>query len=119
MAIDNDLHTLFEARRESFKIVDRHPTDADLHHIVEELAKLLYPIQFDKEGGKHNVIGLIIDKANYTDQFGAPFPRSKSPAIYKKSIAEGATGVIRAKAEAIHYACITDWYTFKAEERGA
>ena len=38
MAIANDLHTLFEARREAFEIVDRKPTDSDLHHIVEELA---------------------------------------------------------------------------------
>ena len=81
MAIDNDLHTLFEARRESFKIVDRHPTDADLHHIVEELAKLLYPIQFDKEGGKQNLIFLIMNKADYTKRFGAPFPRPKRLAI--------------------------------------
>ena len=47
MTISNDLHTLFEARREAFKIVDGQPIDADLHLIVEELAKLLYPIQFD------------------------------------------------------------------------
>ena len=48
MAISNDLHTLFEARREAFKVVDRQPTDAKLHRIIEELAKLFYPIQLDK-----------------------------------------------------------------------
>ena len=72
MDITNDLHALFEARREAFEIVDGQPTDADLHHIVEELAKILYPIQFDKEEGKHNFIGLIMDKTNYTNSFGAP-----------------------------------------------
>ena len=66
MDITNDLHTLFGARREAFEIVDGHPTDADLHCIVEELEKLLYPIKFYKEGGKHNLISLIMDKAEYT-----------------------------------------------------
>ena len=47
MAIVNDLHMLFEARRETFEIVDGQPTYADLYGIVEELEKLLYPIQFD------------------------------------------------------------------------
>ena len=64
MAIADDLHTLFEARSEAFEIVGGHPIDANLHRIVEELAKLLYPIQVDKEGGKHNFIGLIMDKAD-------------------------------------------------------
>ena len=61
MDFSDDLYTMFEARREAFKIVDRQPTDSDLHHIVKELVKLLYPIQFDKEGRKHNLIGLIMD----------------------------------------------------------
>ena len=37
MAIADNLHTLFEERREVFEIVDSQPTDANLHHIVEEL----------------------------------------------------------------------------------
>ena len=73
MAIANDLHTLF-----------RQTPDANLHRIVEDIAKLLYTIQFDKEGGKHNLIGLIMDKADYTKKFGALFPRPKRPAIYDK-----------------------------------
>ena len=98
MAIADDLHTLFEARRKAFEIVDGQPTDSDLHHIVEELSKLLYTIQFNKEGGKHNLIGLIMDKADYTNCFGAPFPRPNCTTIYDESIANGATGVIRAKS---------------------
>ena len=81
MAISNDLHTLFEAQREAFEIVDGQPIYADLHRIVEELAKILYPIQFDKEEGKHNFIGLITDKDDYIDRFGVPFPRPNCPAI--------------------------------------
>ena len=81
MAIADNLHTLFEERREVFEIVDSQPTDADLHRIVEELSKILYPIQFDKEEGKHNFIGLIMDKDDYIDRFGVPFPRPNCPAI--------------------------------------
>ena len=117
MAIADDLHTLFEARREAFEIVDGQPTYADLHRIVEELSKLLYPIQFDKEGGKHNLIGIIMDRADCTDRFGALFPRLNRSAIYNESIPDGATGVICAKAKAIHRARITNWDEFDASER--
>ena len=119
MATDNDLHTLFEARCEEFEIVDGQPTYADLHSIVEELPKLIYPIQFDKEGGIHNLIGLIMNKANYTNRFDAPFPRPKRPAIYDESIENGATGVIHANSKAIHRGRITDWDAFEAAEREA
>ena len=119
MAIANDLHRLFEARLEFFEIVDGHPTDANVHHIVEERANLLYPIQFDKEGGKHNLISLIIDNDDYTERFGTPFPCLKRPSIYDESIADGVTGVIRTKAKAIHRARITDWDTLESAEREA
>ena len=108
MAIADDLHTLFEARRESFEVVDGQPTDANLHRIVEEIAKLLYPIQYDKEGGKHSLIGLIMDKADYSVRFVRPFPRPKRPAICNKYIVNSATGVIHSKSKAIHRACIND-----------
>ena len=57
-----------------------------------------------------------MDKAYNTKQFGAPFPRPNFPAIYDESIADGVTGVIRAKDKAIHCACITDWDAFEADE---
>ena len=60
-----------------------------------------------------------MDKADYTERFGAPFPRLNLPAIYDKYIADGATGVVRAKAKAIHRTCITDRDAFKAAEREA
>ena len=92
----------------ALEIVDRQPTDDNMHHTVEELAKLLYPIHFEKEGGKHNLIVLIMDKANYTERFGAQLTRPKILAIYNISIADGTTGAIRAKTEAIHRAHITN-----------
>ena len=108
MVIANDLHTMFKARREAFEVVDIQPTNADLHHIVEDLAKLLYTIPFDKERGKHNLIGLIMYKADYSARFGALLPGLAYPEIYYELIANGATRVIRAKAEAIHRARITN-----------
>ena len=119
MAIADDLHTLFKARREALEILDGQTTDADLHHIVEELEKLLYPIQFDKEGGKQNLTGLIMENSNYTDRFSPPFPRTNRPEIYNESIADSVASVICAKAEAIHRAHITDWDAFEAVEREA
>ena len=94
MAIANDLHMLFKAWREAFEIVDRHTIDADLHRIVEDPEHFLYPIQFDKGWGKHNLIVLIMDNANYTERFGVPFSHPKRPAIYNKSTADSVTVMI-------------------------
>ena len=44
MEISDDLHTLFKAWYKAFEIVNGHPTYDDLHLIVEDLVKLLYPI---------------------------------------------------------------------------
>ena len=60
-----------------------------------------------------------MDNADYSDQLIASFPCPKRPEIYDLLIADGATGVICAKAEAIHCACITDWDAYEAVERGA
>ena len=67
MVISDALHMLLEARRDAFEVVEGQPTDANLHRIVEELLKLLDPIQFFKEGGKHKLIGLIMDKADQSE----------------------------------------------------
>ena len=58
-----------------------------------------------------------MDKANYIERFGALFLRPNRLAICYEMIANGATGVIRTKAEAINCARITDWDEFEAAER--
>ena len=58
-------------------------------------------------------------KVDYTERFGAPFPRPKRLAIYDESIDNGATGVICAKLEAMHWARITNWDAFEVSEREA
>ena len=55
-----------------------------------------------------------MDKADYTKRFSAPFPCPNRPVIYNELIADGATGVIRAKYNAIHRACITNLGAFEA-----
>ena len=62
---------------------------------------------------------LIMDKAVYTDRFGAPFPRPNGPAICDESIDDSATGVIRTKSEAIHRARLTNWDAVEAAEKEA
>ena len=119
MDIADELHTLFKAGRDAFEIMDKQPTYSNLNLIVEELEKLLYTIQFYNEGGKQNLISLIMDKANYTKKYGAPFPRLNCPVIYNKSISDSTTGVIHSKAKAIHHTHITDWDAFEAVEREA
>ena len=117
MAIDDDLHALFEARRESFEVFVEQPTNANLHRIVEELANILYTISLDKEGGKRNLIGLIMDKVESSARFVSLFPHATHPAIYDELIADGATSVIRTEAEDVHRAHITNFDAYEAAVR--
>ena len=111
-----DIHALFETLRETFEVVDDQPTDSDVNHAVEALSQLLYPIPYDGENGKHNLIGLIMAEAPYIARFGEKFPRPKKVKAYG-DIDVKLVGVPRAKAEALHEAKISDFAIFDAAER--
>ena len=49
--------------------------------MFEELSKILYPICFDVKKGKNNIIGLIMDDADYVFKYSESFPRSTCPII--------------------------------------
>ena len=96
-----DIHALFETLRETFEVVDDQPTDSDVNRAVEALSQLLYPIPYDGENGKRNLIGLFMAGAPYVARFGEKFPRPKKVKAYRDNDVK-LIGVPCAKAEAFH-----------------
>ena len=60
-----DITAEFKALRKVFERIENQPVDHDMNLMFEELAKILYPIRFYVEKGKHILIGLIMDYTDY------------------------------------------------------
>ena len=77
------------------------------------------PIPYDREKGKHSLLGLLLTDDEYNARYGTAFPvkASNRPAIYDDDIAADATAGVRAKAEAIHQAKLEDWKFFDCAQR--
>ena len=68
------------------------------------MAPLPLQISYDKTGGTHNLIGLILPVATYTTGYGAEFVEPSRVGAYKATIDDNATAVVRAFTEAAHKA---------------
>ena len=71
----------FKDLRKVFEWIENQPADHDMNCMFEELSKILYPICFDVKKGKNNIIGLIMDNADYVFKYSESFPRSTCPII--------------------------------------
>ena len=80
---------------------------------------VLLDIPYDFENGKHSLVGLILSDTAYASSFGAgdTFPEPVRLAIYDETIANDATAVVRAKAEAKHRAKRADKGLYDAAKR--
>ena len=101
-----DVAILFAEAFERFTAIVGQPTDADLHELRECLLPILLDIPYDQETGKHNLVGIIADGANYQNNFGLPFVRPTRKTAYDKGLDAAANNVVRAKAEALWKAAI-------------
>ena len=68
------------------------------------------------EKGKHKLIGLIMDDANYVLKYSESSPRTIRPTIYSK-LKDILVGVPRARAETTHNALLSDWGLYDTAER--
>ena len=78
------------------------------------------PIPYDREKGKHLLLGLLLTDDEYKARHGTvefPVEAAKRPAIYDEDIAVDATAGVRAKAEAIHQAKLEGWKFFDCAQR--
>ena len=71
----------------------------------------LVPIPYDREKGKHLLLGLLLNNDEYSASHGNvefPVDAAEHPAIYDKKIDADATADVRAQAKAIHQAKLED-----------
>ena len=102
----------FAALLDAFKPISGQPTDEDLTRLRRVALSALVPIPYDREKGKHSLLGLLLTDNEYKARHGKvkfPVEAAKRPAIYDETIAVDATAGVRAQAEAIHQAKLEDW----------
>ena len=88
-----------------------------LHQVA---LRTLVPIPYDREKGKHSLLGLLLNDDEYSARHGNvefPVDTAKRPAIYNEKIDADATAGVRAQAEAIHQAKLEDWKFFDCAQR--
>jgi len=110
-----EITTLFATAATSFQPIQGQPADDDLTALRDTLYPLLLDIPYDTNGD-HNLIGLIEPTAAYTTTWGAPFPIPPRPPAYP-AIADNASAVVRARAEAEHAILVRDYASYDAAER--
>ena len=62
-----EIYTLFAKVLKLFEPVLSQPKDADLQRICEAIVTILLSIPYNENGGKDNLVILIISDAKYTD----------------------------------------------------
>jgi hypothetical protein len=97
-----------------FQPIIGQPTDNDLTALRDILYPLLLEIPYD-DPGLHNLIGIIEPTASNTATWGVPFPIPAQPPTYPV-VANDATPVVRARAEAEHAVLVHDYASFEAAE---
>jgi hypothetical protein len=116
----NAITLLFKEVHETFPPIKGKPTDNDLLSIREMLLPILMEIPYDQLGGVHSLMAILMDAVRYAaDHGGNGFIRPVRLPLYNGSIADNATTVVRMRAEVGHKACLDDYASFEAAERGA
>ena len=113
-----EISSLFAEALEQFEPIIGQPTDPDLTRLNEALIQVLLVIPYDEVTGTHNLVGLILDEADYKALYTSSFPIPTRPGIYP-TIAEDTKSPVRARLEAEHAATVADFKTYEAAERDA
>ena len=103
----------FVTALDNFEPITGQPSDTDLTRLREAIALLLLQIPYDKTGGKHNLIGLILSKLAYVARYGKAFPNPKRVGAYNLDIENNTTAVVCARREASHRTRRADRATFE------
>ena len=112
-----DIVAIFAEALERFRAIRGQPTDADLHALREILYPILLDIPYDQAEGKHSLVALILDAAEYFKLYNATFIRPTRLGAYDSSIADDASNRVRAEAEAKWTAKRKDLEIFEVTER--
>ena len=77
----------FAALLDNFEPINGQPTDEDLTRLRQVALSALVPIPYDREKGKHSLLGLLLNDDKYSTRHGNvefPVDAVKRPAIYDK-----------------------------------
>ena len=86
----DELLTLFGAQLEVFEPIVGQPTNGDITRLREVITSLLYPIPYDGDDQKHNLLGIIMSDAAYTARYTTTFPPPDHVNHYDSTIADDA-----------------------------
>ena len=76
-------------------------------------------IPYDQLNGLHSLTAILMEAAKYEAEHGNnKFVRPIRLPLYDKNIANNATMVVRVRAESAHKACLDDYASYEAAERG-
>ena len=105
-----EIQAAFAALLDTYKPSSGQPTDKDLIYLQNDSLGVLVPISFDRELGNHNLMGLMLEDAEYkVSHEGLIFPNyNKRPVIYDNSIDDAALVGVCDKAKAKHQAKLDD-----------
>ncbi len=110
---------LFKEAYNSFPPIKGKPTDDNLLLIRETILPLLMVIPYDRLGGVHSVMAILMDPARYaTNHGGATFHHPSCLPLYDATIDDNAMTLVRIKAESAHKFCLDDYASYKAAKRG-
>jgi hypothetical protein len=78
-----EIQAMFVALLDAFEPITGQPTDEDLTRLKLACLSALVPIPFDRELGKHNLMGLLLSDNEYKERNinGVMFPSYDRPAI--------------------------------------
>ena len=86
MTSSTDIIAKFEAAFKAFETTNERPTDLYVTQIYDAIAKIFYPIRYDRVGATHNLMGLINEDAAYATEYGKSFPWLSRLGIYASYI---------------------------------
>jgi hypothetical protein len=110
---------LFKEAYDTFPPLEGKPTDDDLLAIREALLPILMVIPYDQLNGIHSLTAILMEAAKYEAEHGNnTFVCPVRLPLYDKNITDDATTVVRVRAEAAHKACLDDYASYEAAERG-
>jgi hypothetical protein len=116
----NGITLLFREVRKAFPPFKGKPTDDNLTAIRETLLPILMEIPYNHLGGVHSLTAILTDPLRYAAGHGGAL--FKCPAhlpLYNKNIADNAMTLVCIHAESAHRACLDNYASYKAAERGA
>ena len=103
----------------AFLPIAGQPTNGDLVRINDTLAPILLKIMYDRANGVQNLWGLITNADRYLHHYGLAFVcPATCLAVYDPHIADDASRIERARAEASWTTQIQDYKAYEAAESG-